>query len=498
MYTTENSNTIGSQQLQKDQRYTHLVTAIYIIFHVYFISFIVKYKQMAVNLFIHGTAIPRSKALIDSVNPLSHPNASTYFRTSSQLCAALASVSPVILEQNYASTQSVESKTESAENAVESNQPMTDNADQSSSHVIICKPSFTFTEALETCSPQVDVVVQQYEDKLQHDDLQLKEQNDETLISGNELVSLMNNCESVLLLDCRSFMDFNSNHIVNAVNVNCSNRITKKRLSDGKISIEEAISGQEGKELYRRLSSKATLVVYDDNCNELSGLPDCHTVKVVINCLSKCGRRAKFLQGGLEKFQHCFAGMCTKPETSLNVPLLFSPTSPDINCDIDTAVASEILPFLYIGNQRDAASREKLDELGITHVVNVTSHLPMHFEENGITYKRLPATDSGSQNLKQYFTEAIEFIDSAKTSNGKVLVHCQAGVSRSPTIVIAYLLARSQYKSLTDAFSFVKDRRAIVAPNINFMGQLLEFEQNSVEKKGLCPPHSQSVHLLRI
>jgi len=175
--------------------------------------------------------------------------------------------------------------------------------------------------------------------------------------------------------------------------------------------------------------------------------------------------------------------------------LLFSPTSPDVNNDIDSAVASEILRHVFIGNQRDAASKEKLTELGITHILNVTSHLPLHFENDGITYKRLPATDSGSQNLKQYFADAISFIDEARDNNGKVLVHCQAGVSRSPTIVAAYLMARSR-KSLQEAFSFMREKRPIVAPNINFMGQLLEFEQNSVHLSGLCPP-SEPAHLLK-
>jgi len=201
------------------------------------------------------------------------------------------------------------------------------------------------------------------------------------------------------------------------------------------------------------------------------------------------------LTGGLQAFQRSYSCMCSQPDPSAGVQLLFSPTSPEVNCDIDTAVASEILPCLFIGNQRDASNKERLVELGITHIINVTAQLPLNFEGEGFSYKRLPATDSGSQNLKQYFAEAIEFIDSARDSNGRVLVHCQAGVSRSPTIVLAYLMARSQ-SSLIEAFNLVKELRPIIAPNLNFMGQLLEFEQLTVQRSGLCPP-SQSVDLLR-
>lgn len=62
------------------------------------------------------------------------------------------------------------------------------------------------------------------------------------------------------------------------------------------------------------------------------------------------------------------------------------------------------------GNERDAANLQRLNDLGITHVLNVTSHIPLHFEKNGIKYKRIPASDSGQQNLRQYFEEAGVFI----------------------------------------------------------------------------------------
>lgn len=315
-------------------------------------------------------------------------------------------------------------------------------------------------------------------------------------ITSEELASLLTKNESVLLIDCRSFIDFNANHIHNAVNINCTNRITKKRLADGKVSVAEAITGPEGKEQYRKAEEDVVIVVYDENSESVECLQKVHPIKLVIDCLHKTDKQSKFLKGGLQRFHEQHPGMCTLRDTS-NVPLLFSPTSPDINCDIDSAEASEICSHIFIGNHRDASNRECLKQLGITHIINCTSHLPLHFEDDGIIYKKLPANDSGCQNLKQYFRDAIEFIDEVSECGGKVLVHCQAGVSRSPTIVLAYLMARTEHKMLSDAFNFLKDRRPIVAPNLNFMGQLLEFEQTGVPREGLCPP-LQPVHLLKM
>ena len=66
--------------------------------------------------------------------------------------------------------------------------------------------------------------------------------------------------------------------------------------------------------------------------------------------------------------------------------------------------------------------------------------------------------------------------DSVKKEDGCTLVHCMAGISRSATVCIAYLIKHMDW-DLQKAFGFLKAKRSCVAPNLSFMGQLMKFQQ---------------------
>uniref|UniRef100_A0A8C7Y6N3 Dual specificity protein phosphatase n=1 Tax=Oryzias sinensis TaxID=183150 RepID=A0A8C7Y6N3_9TELE len=134
----------------------------------------------------------------------------------------------------------------------------------------------------------------------------------------------------------------------------------------------------------------------------------------------------------------------------------------------------EILPFLYLGSALHASKKEVLDAIGISALLNVSADCPNHFE-GAYQYKCIPVEDNHKEDISCWFLEAIEFIDSVRDSSGRVLVHCQAGISRSATICLAYLMKRKRIR-LDEAFEFVRRRRSIISPNFSFMGQLLQFE----------------------
>jgi len=81
-----------------------------------------------------------------------------------------------------------------------------------------------------------------------------------------------------------------------------------------------------------------------------------------------------------------------------------------------------------------------------------------------------------------YYYVFILFTDSVKNKDDSVLVHCMAGISRSATVCIAFLMKHMNW-DLQKAFDFLKDKRPCVAPNLSFMGQLLAFQRQLYPKR---------------
>ncbi len=111
----------------------------------------------------------------------------------------------------------------------------------------------------------------------------------------------------------------------------------------------------------------------------------------------------------------------------------------------------------------------------ITHIINVTKNLPFYHENSKrikIEYLRVSVNDDFDENIEKYFDETYKFIDKVKQQNGKVLVHCQAGISRSPTIVIAYLMKKEKREFQT-VFQDVKAKRTNIFPNLKFCFNLV-------------------------
>ncbi|XP_029108511.1 dual specificity protein phosphatase 26 [Scleropages formosus] len=136
--------------------------------------------------------------------------------------------------------------------------------------------------------------------------------------------------------------------------------------------------------------------------------------------------------------------------------------------------ADEVWPNLYIGDQDIAADRRALSRLGITHILNCAHSKwrggAEYYEGMNIVYQGIEAHDSPTFDMSVNFYPAAEFIHKALCIGGKILVHCAVGVSRSATLVLAYLMIR-QNMTLVEAIKTVKGHRGVV-PNRGFLRQL--------------------------
>lgn len=92
------------------------------------------------------------------------------------------------------------------------------------------------------------------------------------------------------------------------------------------------------------------------------------------------------------------------------------------------------------------------------------------------TYLRVPVKDSRDSNLIEYFDQVADMIEKTRQEDGKSLVHCVAGVSRSVSLILAYLMKYADM-SLKQAFHHVRSVRPQVRPNTGFFKQLIEYEQ---------------------
>ncbi|KAJ7673979.1 protein-tyrosine phosphatase-like protein [Mycena polygramma] len=133
---------------------------------------------------------------------------------------------------------------------------------------------------------------------------------------------------------------------------------------------------------------------------------------------------------------------------------------------------------LYLGSLSAVNDHPLLRAHGITHLVQALEAPwapPAHKEDGFVAYS-IDIRDKESVDLRPHLEAACVYIERALRRGEGVLVHCQQGVSRSPSIVIAYLI-RNHAMSYDAALAFVRRKRACIKPNPGFARALLEWEQ---------------------
>ncbi|CAA2974693.1 -tyrosine-phosphatase MKP1-like [Olea europaea subsp. europaea] len=137
---------------------------------------------------------------------------------------------------------------------------------------------------------------------------------------------------------------------------------------------------------------------------------------------------------------------------------------------------SRILDHVYLGSDAVAKNREILRKNGITHVLNCVGFVCPEYFKNELVYKTLWLQDSPSEDITSIFYDVFDYFEDVREQGGRVLVHCCQGVSRSTSLVIAYLMWK-EGQSFEDAFQLVKAARGVTNPNLGFACQLLQCQK---------------------
>lgn len=161
-----------------------------------------------------------------------------------------------------------------------------------------------------------------------------------------------------------------------------------------------------------------------------------------------------------------FCVRCLKKENVQNLYMLSS-------------APSKILPQLFCGDETSAKDKSFLLKHNIHKIVVAGRNLSLyHKEDQRFHYYSIPIADDESEDISQYFSPVIDFIDKTNNESKKndcsTLVHCRMGESRSGAFIVAYLM-KTLNMNAEEALEFAQKQRPVIQPNDGFWKQLQEF-----------------------
>lgn len=137
---------------------------------------------------------------------------------------------------------------------------------------------------------------------------------------------------------------------------------------------------------------------------------------------------------------------------------------------------SRIIDHVFLGSDAVAKNRDVLRQNGITHVLNCVGFVCPEYFKNDLVYKTLWLQDSPTEDITSILYDVFDYFEDVREQKGRVFVHCCQGVSRSTSLVIAYLMWR-EGQSFETAFQQVKAARGVTNPNMGFASQLLQCQK---------------------
>ncbi len=174
----------------------------------------------------------------------------------------------------------------------------------------------------------------------------------------------------------------------------------------------------------------------------------------------------------------------------------------DFSVDLRQSFFSQITPTLLLGARPNRERVQELKGAGVTHIVSCLiedERSQMAFLQQDFHHLFLGVHDGMHQDIAGTFSHFFDFATAATTSDPKtkLFVHCEVGVSRSATLVIAWLM-KTEGLSFFDALCRVRSKRIQVLPNIGFASQLQRLEHELQPRSTNYAPSSLAQYLHEI
>ena len=285
-----------------------------------------------------------------------------------------------------------------------------------------------------------------------------------------------------VLIDLRTDDSYMKGHIDGAINFYLPKtlwvRFLKQRYNYGSLK-HFILSTDNQYDKLKNPPANTKFVFYDNDTTFIENIEE-EPLRVLTEYFAQSGLSVSYIKGGFEAAKDKLINMIVTESYSAKYSLiapkhiLNSPIqSPFQKLKTDSGLDFFLdKGFMAIGSEQDAHNIELLNEHNVTHVLNCT---PTDFHPEVLSTRvtmQIPINDNGTQDIIGYLKQAFEFIHTARsTPNSKLLVHCYAGISRSVSIAIAYVMW-AESMSYEAGLKLIHSHRNIADPNFGFIGQL--------------------------
>eukprot|EP01062_Namystynia_karyoxenos_P062908 TRINITY_DN55762_c0_g1_i1.p1 TRINITY_DN55762_c0_g1~~TRINITY_DN55762_c0_g1_i1.p1 ORF type:complete len:1039 (+),score=290.03 TRINITY_DN55762_c0_g1_i1:109-3225(+) len=213
--------------------------------------------------------------------------------------------------------------------------------------------------------------------------------------------------------------------------------------------------------------------------NRFTAFPECVTeIAGLRKCFLVANPSIAELPSSIGKWKKCELAVTNTPSVVMSWKKLIEGAGMEgVHVLWDKIYPDAVTDHIFLGSLRTTQNERVLRELGITRILTTGKGLKVIDPlPEGIEQLIISVDDNPDQKLVPFFEKCTEWLDECVQSDRRVLVHCFMGLSRSVTVVCAWLMQR-QRMTFKEAISYVKLSRPAVNPNEGFRRQLIDYEE---------------------